>query len=257
MNTSDNRELVVDSGWINTVQDVFSRINICNTSGITTVTLTTDNKPNTSDIPLTSKPNHNIQQTHNTIAQLPNVPLEEQPSTSKICSGVTQVPEGYSASHTPDSEPHLKGYRRSMGEKIIFYMLSNLENEDIYLHYFRQLASFEHNLNHQDGSNIFEIMHINYNQSKVYNRAKRSKTNLNKESVRLTNSRHTRPEILELNVNFLGKQMDRIANRRDLLENLYDQNGNDDLYDEFLDKLFAVEESLIEDSSSMTVTNLD
>ena len=257
MNTSDNRSLVVDSGWINIIHDVFKRINICNTSGITTVAIITDNKFSTSDIPLTSKKNYNIQQSQDTITQLPNIPLEEQPSTSKICSGFTQVTEGCSTSHTSDSEPDLKGYRRSMGEEIIFYMLSNLENEDIYLHYFRQLSSFEDGLTNQDGSSIFEIVHINYSQNTVKGRAKRSKTNLNKDPVRQTNSRNTRPEILELKANLLGKQMDRIARRRDLLENLYDQNGRDELYQEFLDKLFAVEESLIEDSSTMTHTNLD
>ena len=129
MNTSDNRSLVVDSGWINIIHDVFKRINICNTSGITTVAIITDNKFSTSDIPLTSKKNYNIQQSQDTITQLPNIPLEEQPSTSKICSGFTQVTEGCSTSRTSDSEPDLKGYRRSMGEEIIFYMLSNLQNE--------------------------------------------------------------------------------------------------------------------------------
>ena len=100
-------------------------------------------------------------------------------------------------------------------------------------------------------------MHINYNQSEGKGRVKCSNTHLKKDPVRLTNSRHTRPEILELKVNFVGKQVDRIARRRDVLDNLYDQNSDDDLYDEFLDALIELEEGLVEDNSSMTVTNLD
>ena len=128
-------------------------------------------------------------------------------------------------------------------------MLSNIENEDAYLHYFRQLAIFEEDLNHQDESIIFEIKHFNYNQNKRKGIVKRSNKNLDREAVQLANSKNTRPEIIELKVNLAGKQVDRIAIRRDALQNLYDHNNDDDLYEEFLDKLIAFEESLIEDNS--------
>ena len=61
--------------------------------------------------------------------------------------------------------------------------------------------------------------------------------------------KNTRPEILELKINLVGEQVDRIAMRRDMLENVYDHENDDDFYDQFLDKLIASEESLIKDIS--------
>ena len=219
---------------------------------IPTVSPTTDKNRNTSDIPMTSKSRHNIQhnQAHITSTIYPyNVPVEELPSTSKICSGSKQVGEGGSASRTSSSEPDLKSYRRSIGEKIIAHMLSNIENEEAYLHYFRQLAIFEEGLNQQDESNIFEIVHFNYNQKKRKRPVKSSNKNLDREAVQLAKSKNTRPQIVELKVNLTGQQVDRVAIRRDALEKFYDPNFNDDLYEEFLDRLIALEESLIEDNS--------
>jgi len=243
---------VVGKGWRNAIQNVFGILNTCKRNDIPTVSLTTDKNRNTSDIPIASKSRQNIHQNqaHITSTIYPyNVPVEELPSTSKICSGSKQAGEGVSASRTSSSEPDLKSYRRSIGDKIISHMLSNIENEDAYLHYFKQLAIFEEGLNHQDESNIFEIVYFHYSQNERKGRVKSSNKNLDREAVQLANSKNTRPQIVELKVNLTGKQVDRVAIRRDALDNFYDPNFNDDLYEEFLDRLIALEESLIEDNS--------
>ena len=56
--------------------------------------------------------------------------------------------------------------------------------------------------------------------------------------------------MVELKVNLLGTQMDRIAMRKDILQNDYDKDNTDDeMYAEFLEQLISFEESLIEDIS--------
>ena len=97
---------------------------------------------------------------------------------------------------------------------------------------------------------MFEIVHINYNQNKIKQKVKRSNKNVNQKAACSTNSKHSRPKTLELKVNFTGKQEDRIAVRKDMLQNHYfPDNHDDELYDEFLDQLISFEESLIEDIS--------
>ena len=163
--------------------------------------------------------------------------------------GGTHVTERCHTNQASDSESDLKSYRRSKGETIIYYMISNVENEDAYLHYFKQLISFEEGLNKQVGSDILDIEHFNYNQNTRKGKVKRSNTNLRNETASFANSKHMRQESLELRVNFVGKQVDRIAMRRDILENVYDQDNDDELYDEFLDQLIVLEESFIENTS--------
>ena len=250
MNTSDNRNLVIEDGWRNTLRNAFGILNKCNQSDIiTTVRSKADSKPNRSDIFVTSKSRHIIPQSQTPPIELPNVLSEAQQGTSKICSGGTKVVKGRYKRPRSDSDSDTKSHRRSTGEAIFSYMLSNVENEDAYLHYFRQLISFEESLNHKDGPNSFDIVHVNYKQNKSKGKVKRSTADLNKEGACLTNSKNTRPEMLELKANLLGKQMDRIAVRKDMLENVYDQDSNDELYDEFLDRLIDLEEGLIEDTS--------
>ena len=85
---------------------------------------------------------------------LPNVPLAEQQSTSKICSTGLKAKRGRHKPPRSDSESDTKSYRRSMGETLLSYMLLNVENEDAYLHYFRQLDSFQANLNYESRPNV-------------------------------------------------------------------------------------------------------
>ena len=128
-------------------------------------------------------------------------------------------------------------------------MHANVENEDAYLHYLRQLVSFQGGLSHEGRPNVFEIVHFNYNQNKSKGKVKRSNTDLKNETESLTKSKNTRPETLELNHSFVGKQVDRISMRRDLLENLYQDKKNDEVSDEFIDNLIDFEEGLIKDMS--------
>ena len=110
------------------------------------------------------------------------------------------VTEGCNTKQRSGSESDVKSYRHSMGETILSYMLSNVENEEAYLHYFRQLISFEGGLNKEDGSNVFDIVHLNHNDNKRGERVKRSNTDFKRETSCLTKSKHTRPNILELRV---------------------------------------------------------
>ena len=249
MNTSDNRYLVAHSGWKSTIQNVFGTLNRGKQSEIVIGKSTPDINPITADIYMTNNSKQIIPKNHDVPIHLPNVPLEEQQSTSKLCCGVMHGTEGCNTNHRSDSESDSKSYRRSIGEEIFSYMLSNVQNEDTYLHYFKQLISFEEDLNKEGEPNIFHIAHINYNQNKRKGKIKRCSLDLNNDSGSLTKSKHVRHEILELKVNFIGKQADRTAMRRDMLENVYDHDNDDELYNEFLDQLIVLEESFIEDTS--------
>ena len=105
MNSSHNRNLVVGNGWRNTFRNAVGISNKDNKGDIARVTKTNDNKVDRSDIFMTSKSRHIIQQSQDLhIHQMPNVPSENQPSTSKMVSDVTQVTEGYNTSQSSASE---------------------------------------------------------------------------------------------------------------------------------------------------------
>ena len=160
MNTSDNRNLVVEDGWRNTIRNAFGILNKCGRSDITTMISKPDGKPNKCEIFVTSKSRQIITQSQNPAIELPNVPREEQQGTSKICSGGRKVTKRCNKSQRSDSGSDTKSYRRSMGETIFWYMLSHVETEDAYLHYFRQLIIFEDSLNHKGAPSTYHIVHL-------------------------------------------------------------------------------------------------
>ena len=64
-----------------------------------------------------------------------------------------------------------------------------------------------------------------------------------------SSAKNVRPDVLTPKLKPVGEKMYRTAVRKHLIKNVYDYCNDDGLYDEFLDKLIAFEESLVEDIS--------
>ena len=131
-------------------------------------------------------------------------------------------------------------------------MVINLSNEEGYLYYFRQLIQFEETLKREKPChNGFELVHITDVQGPKNGRIKESNTQPKDKAllgkVKNKSKNTPAPQMMTLQVNFVGKFSDRIAMRRNILENLNIYCNDEELYDMFLDRLLNFEESLIKD----------
>ena len=108
-------------------------------------------------------------------------------------------------------------------------MVININNEEGYLHYYRQLIQFEETLKHEDAChNDFEIVHITDVHAPKEGRIKRSNAQpkhnalLCESPVHLSKSKNTsEPQMMMLKIDFVGKSTNRIDMRRNILENLH------------------------------------
>ena len=64
-----------------------------------------------------------------------------------------------SESDLEDNEKSFEDTRVCNGKAILWHMLENINNEEVYLHYFMQLINYEDTISNKDNEN-FEIMHI-------------------------------------------------------------------------------------------------
>ena len=163
MNTSHNKNLLIDDGWWNTIR---------NTIGTSLYSLTSKCK----------RPNKETSETKVYVISKsellehaePNneatVIVEEQPSTS--CTNPTfrnklkeqkniAVATKQSSETDDDSLALEKSYRISVGEEILKHMKININEEKSYLYYLRQLSRFEELLR-EKGAIVedFQIEHI-------------------------------------------------------------------------------------------------
>ena len=205
-----------------------------------------------------SNSENTIQPSAHDYIYLPNVP-DGQPSTSKGISKSRHRQKPVDFAQRPTSETDSdnvslqQSYRFYIGEKILSNMMNNMNNEEQYLHYFRQLIQFEETLKHEDAClKDFEIVHITDFQASKEGRVKRSNSQPRARSVsdkdkpiHLSKSKSTLPQHIAVQTDFIGRFSDRIDMRRNILENLHLYCSDEELYDIFLNRLLNFEESVI------------
>jgi hypothetical protein len=122
-------------------------------------------------------------------------------------------------------------------------MMMNIKNEEAYIHYLKQLLVLESTAILDD----FKIVEFNDPLAPKHLKVKTTKRNArqtgNHDQVKKSKSK--KPQMVELNVQFLGRHLDRLDLRKSLLENVHDHCKDEETYKIFFNKLFDFEESII------------
>ena len=133
-----------------------------------------------------------------------------------------------------------------LAEYILSKMMTTINEEDAYIHYLKQLLFLENKAMLGD----FEILEFNDTLARKHRKVKTTKQTpkLTDNHDQLKHSKNKMPQLVELNVKFLGRQLDRVDLRKSLFENFHDHCKDDKTYKIFFNKLFDFEESLIMDN---------
>ena len=131
-----------------------------------------------------------------------------------------------------------KSLRQLMGETVLRCMIMNIENENVYLHQFKELLSLEDYC--KTNKHEPDLYYIYGNTNELYQnnekRVQRSISNcLNNES----NSFKSKPKMI-------GEQSERIMERTELLNKFALYSSDEQSYENFLDLLIDLEESFTE-----------
>ena len=146
--------------------------------------------------------------------------------------------------------------RFEMRQEILSRMLLHINDENIYLHYFRQLVDLDHafkgciNMT-PDSLENFEILPFVKNNPGKIEKVKSSNQQdsiniapLQKErKTKCNNKTNERTHFTHLP--FIDNISDRTKMRRELLEEFNFDCNNDNLYDDFFNRLVDVEENFI------------
>ena len=268
MNTSHNKNLVADEGWWNTIRNTFGlsensvSSSYQNGASNTTIAKRIDTKSfqmsNPSASGTTLNVNHQktffsvtnekilddegtkkvffVSETTNFTPTLkpnhinPLNCLEQVPSTSnrkidtseqEMVLDISQLQQSIKRTTSESDEDILdipkKSPRLCIGEKILANMVSTINNEVVYIHYLNQLSILEEDFKNQHrGPDEFEISHI-------------GETAIAKNLI----------------LNLVGKSLDRIEERKKILQGLEEHCSGEERYDTFLSALFDLEESFI------------
>ena len=258
INTGDNRSRVVDNGWANVFKHllhcgnlslqndnqiqhdnnptqnfplqqrrkdrgIMSRsINTRQTNIVKPVSNPDECKENTNGTIYTiSRKEHCLPSTSKHVSTLDlNVPIyDEDPCSSKVVlQNDTQSVS--SEDYTDQSE---EDCRISVRWKTISSMLSNVKNEKLYIHYFTRLLSVEDSLKNDYMSNVFSSKYL--------------------DTADLVEE-----EINDIQHSFTRDIESRIKMRTDMLNSIQFHERDEDMYQEFLERLITMEEDLIIDN---------
>ena len=293
MNTSHNKNLLIDDGWWNTVKNALgislthnndssschpislSVWSLSRKSAFETVEshrdptdmTTNENNDRNPNLGLRQKRSRRrIEVTNSDILMSSSNDDKIRCSTSSTCFDSTKISAFESnaeasstlQSPTKTAEPITKeesdseeenqlpprSYHLEIGESLLSKMVNSINNEDEYLHYLTQLSQLEEHINKKhEFSEEYNPFHII-----DYPTKKKGKIKSNQPKPENSDdnwSKNVSASNNELNVQLLGKLIDRMETRKSLLAN-YQEYCNDEVsYSKFCDMLFDFEENLI------------
>ena len=147
--------------------------------------------------------------------------------------------------------------RLTKGEEILRNMVLHISNEDAYMHYFKQLMEFDYLAKNSKTDNLqtFEIMPFNkVHRTKICKIKKSNKINnvkidrVSRKDTLIKNTRSSKNKTSEeiiLKVNFTVELFKRIQLRQAVLHDFEIYCYDEELHDNFVNRLVDFEESLI------------
>ena len=147
--------------------------------------------------------------------------------------------------------------RVTVGEEILSKMFENLNYEEAYIHYFKQLVCYEEMLKRKDQLQdydfkvvpFFDLKHLKNAKSKRSNKLIHNdftKKNKNTTNEYKCDNPYHGPEEKSLNINFSVEYIIRAQLRRDMLKHYHKHFDDESRYHFFIESLIELEESLIE-----------
>ena len=275
MNTSHNKNIVLDDGWWGTLRNTLglssnstsdeSCMGIQNTRGINSnkvrsfVDTTIPNKE-TSVKPDVYSLNPVINQHENLLIDEVEVPTTSKVETQfgQIANQTGVIPKQQIKSSESEDEveysPH-KSSRLLIGEEILSNMIKNIHNESAYLHYLKELSQFEEYCHNAKGpSNDFKIVHLNDIPSQKMNQIKTTKQ-LAIDKPCENDGKHGFSEVSkntsfiddDSETGFIGHLQARIDMRGQLFIGVEECCSDEESYERLVNTVLDFEESLIED----------
>ena len=277
MNTANNKSRITDEGWTSTVQNALGISTNMDTELHSQVQEEISNKLTSRSGPKTSKKYvSSIEKKKTGIGQVggddekmgiytitynkketQSSEFDTQRLTSiseaKACSSrALSKPSGkqnkqrrlqLNVPHSDDSDDNSSTPQKSryldLAENILFEMMINIEKEEAYIYYLQQLLVLENTATLDD----FKILEFNDPLAPKHLKIKTTKQNARHDQVKI--SKNKKPQMVKLNVQFLGRHLDRLELRKSLLENVHDHCKDDKTYKLFFNKIFDFEESII------------
>ena len=274
MNTSYNKDRVVDDGWksviLNAVKSICrcltSSINVDKNNGWMPDEEPKECKESESDNNIIKhnqrKPRgSNFKEPDVSIISLENESKETDQractSNGRYCTHSESTKENKICSQSStDSESDdykaTKSQRLKKGETLLSGMWHNLGNEEAYTHYFKQLLELEYPTNkptvdHYNNFNVIPFNHASLKeksfQTKHSEVNKKIQKTYNKYPKSLKNSRFNENP---LNVDFIIEFEERMTRRQNRLEGFLINCDDENAYEHFINLFISFEEGLVQ-----------
>ena len=254
MNTTHNKDLVIDQGWVTTIQNALSlpvtfNMKRSNRNVKQNQCLQKSNKESTEKVFTISNSLEHCEGksacSHETQKQQLDSDKSQVPNLIRSCSTETTFSENLRLK---------QGNHLYFGEQILQRMMNTIEVESSYLHYFRELLRLEEMLK-IDGKTEeeFEVQELNQLQKVKFEKAKCSKfiyKNISSD-VRYKNnfvyhrSKNSKHGQMDHMTNLMYSKSKRIKLRQQTLSNFHLLCTTEETYSDFLNILINLEEHFI------------
>ena len=275
MNTSYNKDRVVDDGWKSVILNVVKSICRCMKNskyvdanhGCTSDEEPKDSKGRELD---ESMIQHNKRRPKESKIKEPDVSIislekESNGTDQRACTsngnfcanGESMKKSNICSQSSTDSESDdykaTKSQRLKKGETLLSGMWHNLGDEDAYIHYFQQLLELEYptkkpTVDHYNNFNIIPFNHASSSNTKSI-QTKHSeinqniKTTYNNYTKSLKNSRFDENP---LNINFIIEFDERMKQRKNRLEGFLINCDDENAFEHFIELFISFEEGLVQ-----------
>ena len=187
--------------------------------------------------------------------------LEPIQSTSEKNKAIKKKLKCTNADEMSGSEPETESNNRSVrkpdrlrrGEELLNNMILHINDEDAYMHYFKQLIEFTHSTKSSETDNLQEfkiVPYIKVHTKQIYKTKTAKNTRKVKNgtiSMKENSLKRKTLEEITLKPDFIIQLLDRIELRRVILDDFETYCCEDEVYDNFINRLIDFEESLIKD----------
>ena len=267
MNTTHNKDLVVDQGWKTTIQNALSwpvRFNM--KRSIKDVKQNqclqnSNNETNEKVFTISNSLEHcerNSESHDISISEQVIFSSSHETQKKKLDSDKSQEPTSMRSSsiETTFSENQRlnQGHRLYYGEQILQRMMNSIKVESSYLHYFRELLRLEEMLKSDDDiGEEFKIQDLDQLQKVKFEQAKSSKfidvnTSLDakyKNNYVNNRSKNSKPEHIDPMTNLMFSKTKRIKLRQQVMNKFHSFCISEEAYSDFLNLLINLEEDFI------------
>ena len=268
MNTSYNKDRVVDDGWKSVILNAVKSIGRYFSKSWPSDEEPKDSKD--SKLEDTKIPHHAKKQRRSNLPE-PDVSIislehethettqrastsngqpsahEENVNRSKICSQTSTDSESDNYKATP-----AKSHRLKKGEILLTGMWHNLSNEDVYAHYFKLLLELEYPSNKATVEHYKNFVVVPYKQSSHNTKMLKPKSSRNHRKNERSASSFNKTlksnlcDETPLNVQFVINLEERMKQRENKLEGFLIHCDDENAYENFIKRLISFEEELIQ-----------